>query len=166
MIDSPTNTDIAIIGMAGRFPGALNVEQFWHNIRDGVEAISFFTDDELRAMQVPDELLTDPLYVKAAARLDGADLFDAGFFGYTPREAEIMDPQHRVFLECAWEALENSGYCGDKYKGSIGVFGGATINTYLLLNLLSRSDLVDSLDLTQINIANGATFSQRGCHTN
>ena len=158
MRDEIDGTDIAIIGMAGRFPGAKNVEEYWSNLRDGVESVCFFTDEDLRSRGVDHDLLNDPGYVKAAAFLEGAELFDARFFGYTPREAEIMDPQHRIFLECAWQALENAGYCGETYEGSVGVFGGATINTYLLCNLLSNPAIVDSLDLTQINIANGADF--------
>src|SRR5262245_3643052 len=93
---------IAIIGMACRFPGAPDVESFWRNLRDGVESVRFFSDEELSATGVPPELLQDERYVKACATLDGVELFDAPFFGMTPREAEITDPQHRLFLECAW----------------------------------------------------------------
>src|ERR687885_1734327 len=98
--------DIAIIGLTGRFPGARNVDQFWQNLRDGVESISFFSDEELAAAGVDTELLRSPNYVKARPVLDDVDLFDANFFGYSPREAEFMDPQHRLFLESSWEALE------------------------------------------------------------
>jgi acyl transferase domain-containing protein/acyl carrier protein len=151
-------TEIAIIGLAGRFPGARNVDQFWRNLRDGVESITFFTDQELESMGVDRAVLRDPHYVKAASIIDEVEMFDAAFFGYTPREAEIMDPQHRVLLECAWEAVENAGYDSDAYNGSIGVFAGATINTYLLENLASNPDLINSLDLVQINVANGGDF--------
>ena len=101
---------IAIIGMAGRFPGANNIDEFWGNLRDGVESVSLFTDQELREAGVAAATLRDPRYVKAAPVLDGVDLFDASFFNCSPREARITDPQHRLFLECAWQALENAGY--------------------------------------------------------
>ena len=100
---------IAIIGLSGRFPGADSLARFWENLRDGVEAISFFSDQQLESVGVSPALLSDPSYVKAGSILDNIDLFDASFFGFTPREAEVTDPQHRLFLECAWEALENAG---------------------------------------------------------
>src|SRR4051812_49564796 len=107
---TPFNTpEIAIIGMAGRFPGARNVDEFWANLRNGRESITSFSDEELTALGVSRQLIDDPQYVKAGSLLDGIELFDASFFGYTPREAELMDPQQRLFLECAWEALENAG---------------------------------------------------------
>ena len=95
---------IAIIGMAGRFPGASDVASFWQNLRQGVEAISFFSDEELLAAGVAPSLLGRPDYVRAGGVLEGAELFDAGLFGVNPREAELLDPQQRVFLECAWQA--------------------------------------------------------------
>src|ERR1051325_2707464 len=101
------NLDIAIIGMAGRFPGAKNVDEYWDNLRLGVESISFFSDEELLASGVDPAALTAPNYVKAAPLLNDVDLFDASFFGYSPKEAQFMDPQHRLFLECAWEALRS-----------------------------------------------------------
>ena len=96
---------IAIVGMAGRFPGARDLNQYWENLRAGVESISFFTDEELLAAGVDPGLLNDPAYVKAAGVLEGIDQFDATFFGFNAREAEITDPQQRVFLECAWQAM-------------------------------------------------------------
>ncbi|HXB53930.1 MAG TPA: amino acid adenylation domain-containing protein [Vicinamibacteria bacterium] len=122
---------VAIVGMAGRFPGAPSLDVFWRNLREGVESISFFTNDELRETGVPPEVLQDPRYVKARGVLEGAELFDAGFFGYNPREAEVIDPQQRVFLETAWEALERAGYEARKYPGTIGVYAGVGLNTYL-----------------------------------
>ncbi|MDF5729364.1 MAG: beta-ketoacyl synthase N-terminal-like domain-containing protein, partial [Rhizonema sp. PD38] len=95
------NADICVIGLSGRFPKAQNLEQFWHNLRDGVESISFFSDQELESAGIDSATLSDPHYVKAAVPLEDIDLFDASFFGYNPRDAEIMDPQHRIFLECA-----------------------------------------------------------------
>src|SRR5262249_28631714 len=101
--------DIAIIGMSGRFPGAENLDQFWRNLRDGVESIRRFTDEELKSFGVSPEALDDQNFVKVGAILENIDQFDAGFFGYSPREAEILDPQQRIFLECAWQALEDAG---------------------------------------------------------
>jgi acyl transferase domain-containing protein len=129
---STASTDIAIIGMTGRFPGATSVEQFWQNLCAGTESITFFSDEELLAAGVDPQLLHEPNYVKARPVLDDIEHFDAAFFGYSPREAEVMDPQHRLFMECAWEALELAGYDVQRYKGLIGVFGGANLSTYLL----------------------------------
>ena len=125
---------IAIIGMAGRFPGARNIEQFHRNLSEGVESITFFSDSELLRAGVDPQLLTNPNYVKAAPLLEDVDLFDASFFQYSAHDAEIMDPQHRIFLECAWEALESAGYAGATDQYTIGVFGGAgsLMGSYLL----------------------------------
>ena len=101
--------DVAIIGMSVRFPGARNLKEFWRNLTQGVESIRRFTDEELLQRGVARECIEDPSYIKAAPVLDDTDQFAAPFFGYPPREAELMDPQHRLFLECAWEALEDSG---------------------------------------------------------
>jgi len=128
-------TDIAIIGMAGRYPKANNIQEFWQNLVDSVESISFFTEEELEYLP-KGNLNSELKFVKARGILDNVDKFDAEFFSYNPREAAIMDPQHRIFLECAWNALEDAGYCSDKYKGSIGVFAGSSLNTYLMYNVL------------------------------
>jgi len=103
---------IAVVGMSGRFPGADNVERFWANVRDGVECISRFGPDELRSVGVDPGVLDLPNYVNAGATLRDIDLFDARFFGFSPRDAELLDPQHRLFLECAWEGLEHAGCFG------------------------------------------------------
>ena len=145
--------DIAIIGMSGRFPGASNIEQFWHNLRDGVESIRFFSDEELLAAGIDAELVRDPNYVKARPILDDIEHFDAAFFGYSPREATITDPQHRLFLECCWEALEQAAYDPFTYDGLIGVFGGTNISTYLL-GLASDPDTIRSVDEYQLVIGN------------
>ncbi|MFF4383533.1 SDR family NAD(P)-dependent oxidoreductase [Kitasatospora sp. NPDC001547] len=129
--DLPERDGVAIIGMAGRFPGAGDLTEFWSNLRDGVESIVALTDEELTAAGVPPEVFGQPHYVKAAPRFEGISLFDAEFFGYTAREAKIMDPQHRLFLETAWAALEHAGYDAARYEGSIGVFGGASTTAYL-----------------------------------
>ncbi|GIJ48807.1 hypothetical protein Val02_56930 [Virgisporangium aliadipatigenens] len=143
---------IAVVGMAGRFPGAADVERFWANLRDGVESIARFTPDELIAAGVPAEQVHDPAYVPARPVLDGIDLFDAGFFGYSPREAELTDPQHRIFLECAWHALENSGYAGDA-AAPVGVFAGTNISTYLA-GLYRAGHLTDQVNDYQAVIGN------------
>jgi acyl transferase domain-containing protein/acyl carrier protein len=158
MADHLASSQIAVIGMAGRFPGSRDVTTFWKNLCDGVESIRFLTEEQLAGMGVAPALLTDPNYVRAAAALDDVELFDASFFDMTPREAEITDPQHRLLLECAWEAIENAGYDPGRYEGLIGVYAGATINTYLLLNLLSNAPLINSVDKLQINIGNAGDF--------
>ncbi|MGH2507070.1 MAG: type I polyketide synthase, partial [Ktedonobacteraceae bacterium] len=146
--------DIAIVALAGRFPGAADIEQFWQNLRAGVESIAQFTMEELQASGVDLELLQDPNYVRARPILEDVEHFDAAFFGYSPREAELLDPQHRLFLECCWEALERAGYDPQRYEGLIGVFGGANISTYLH-TLLQSPEVVADLR----NVINGYQIS-------
>ena len=122
---------VAVVGMSCRFPGARNVDEFWRNLRDGVESVTFFSDQELRDSGVDPSIINDPNYVKAGYIIDDIDLFDASFFGYSPREAETIDPQQRLFLECAWEAIEDAGYTPQTYQGLIGVFGGARMSSYV-----------------------------------
>ena len=126
---------IAIIGMAIRCPGAANVDEFWSNLKNGVESVSFFSDDELRKAGISDAVLKLPTFVKAGAPLEGLELFDAEFFKYSAREAEFIDPQQRVFLECAVEALETAGVDPTRHQGSIGVFAGEgqTLYAYAIL---------------------------------
>jgi acyl transferase domain-containing protein len=150
--------EIAIIGMAGRFPGANNVETFWQNLRSGIESIYFLTDEELIKAGVDSGLLNNPNYVKANGILEDIDLFDASFFGFSPREAEITDPQHRIFLECVWEALENAGYNSETYSGQISIFAGVAASSYLLSNLYPNRDLMESADSYQILIGNDKDF--------
>jgi phthiocerol/phenolphthiocerol synthesis type-I polyketide synthase E len=130
--------EVAVVAMAGRFPGATDCAALWRNLRDGVESISTFDDDQLLAAGVPPERLGDRSYVRARGIVAGAELFDAGFFGFSPREAALTDPQHRLFLECAWEALEQAGVDPDTHAGRIGVYAGTTLSTYLLFHLLPR----------------------------
>ena len=148
--------DIAIIGMSCCFPGAENIDAFWRNIRDGVESISFFTDSEIQ--QNDNSLLNNPNYVKAGAVLPNIDQFDASFFGYSPKEAAMMDPQQRIFLECAWEAFENAGYNPDIYTGLVGVYAGSSLSTYLANNI-NRAYLADNAfieaDMLQFQIKQG-----------
>ncbi|MBW4685861.1 MAG: SDR family NAD(P)-dependent oxidoreductase [Komarekiella atlantica HA4396-MV6] len=145
-------SEIAIIGLAGRFPGAKNVDEFWHNLQNGIESISFFSDEELLEAGIDAELLSQPNYVKAYAVIEDAELFDANFFGFNPRDAEMTDPQHRIFLECAWEALEKAGYDSETYNGSIGVFAGSNLSGYLL-NIYFNQNIRNSVDERQIAIA-------------
>jgi len=127
--------DVAVIGLACRFPGAANPAEFWRNLRERVESISFFSEEEVIASGVDPDTARRPEYVRAGPILDGVEWFDAELFGYTAREAELMDPQQRVLLECAWEALEDAGYEPRNCPGSVGVYAGAVLNTYLLNHL-------------------------------
>src|SRR5262245_9227585 len=148
-------TGIAIVGMSGRFPGAPDLETYWRNLRDGVESITFFE----RAMLpgIPEALLDDPSYVRARGTLENVDRFDAPFFGYSPREATIMDPQQRIFLECAWEALEAAGYDPRTFKGLIGVYGGATASSYMSMIYADPAVLAQA-DPLSIAIGNEIAF--------
>jgi amino acid adenylation domain-containing protein/FkbM family methyltransferase len=149
---------IAIVGMAGRFPGAPDPAALWRTVRDGADAISRFTVDELRAAGVRDELLADPGYVPARGALEGIDRFDAAFFGMSPAEAEVVDPQHRVFLECAWEAMEDAGHEPGRGAGRVGVFAGAGLNTYLFRNVLPSLPGTDSVRTYQSLFGNDKDF--------
>src|SRR5882672_2303034 len=141
--------DIAIVGMSGRFPGARNVDEFWHNLAGGIESITRFSDAELLEADVPASHLRNPRYVKAAPILEQPGRFDAGFFGFSPIEARTMDPQHRVLLELAHEALEHAGYDPERYQGRVGVYTGAALNTYFTsVGLNSR--LAEDYTLTLI----------------
>ena len=144
MTDFDDNNDIAIVGMAIRVPGASTPEEFWANLRDGVESLRVYTDEELLARGVSPATLADPHYVKAGMALQGFDEFDPEFFGFSPKEAAILDPQHRQFYEVAWEALERAGHPPKQFQGNIGVFAGCGMGAYFALNLLSNPDLVES----------------------
>ncbi len=136
------DTDIAVVGMACRLPGAPDLEAFWRLLREGRDARRELSDEHLRSLGVPPEVLGDPDFVKAAMVLDGIDQFDAGFFGMSPRDAALFDPQHRVWLEVCWEALEHAGHVPERFPGRIGVFAGCGMDTYLLHNILTNPDLV------------------------
>jgi len=152
--ESQPSLEIAIVGMAGRFPGAGSVEEFWRNLRAGVESIRDLSDEELRAAGVDDATLADPRFVRRAADLKDAELFDAALFGFTPREAGLMDPQFRVFLEDCWAALESAGYLSDRHDLRIGVFAGAGPNTYLLNNVFTNRKSAESVGGFQTSIGN------------
>lgn len=149
--------EVAIIGMSCRFPGATTIEEFWENLCNGVESISLFSDTQLELSLLDPMLATDPNLVKAGAVLEEVDLFDAKFFDLTPAEAKMMDPQHRLFLECCWEALEHAAYMPEQFGGSIGVYAGATTNTYML-NLYANSSLVSNFGTAQVGIGNNVDF--------
>jgi len=135
---------IAILSMAGRLPGAHDLDSFWENLRQGVESIRQLTDEELLAAGVLPATLTDPRYVRSAGVVEEIDLFDAPFFGYSAREAALLDPQQRLFLECAWEALEAAGYDSLRIDRPVGVYGGVSANSYYFFYLFSRQDLLNT----------------------
>ena len=143
---------LAVIGKSGRFPQAGNLTQFWRNLCAGTESISFFTEEELLSEGIDPELLRRPDYVKALGALEDADLFDAQFFGFTPHEAQLIDPQHRVFLECAWEALEDAGYASDD-PGMIGVYASSSMSRYMR-NLWFNPEVLNSSDTLEILTGN------------
>jgi acyl transferase domain-containing protein len=145
-------TEIAVVGMAGRFPGARDLAEFWRNLRDGADSVRRLSNAELAALSVPAGLRADPRYVPMTAQMPDIDRFDAPFFGISDPEAAILDPQQRIWLELAWEALENGGYDPEAEAGrrSIGVFAGASLSTYLLFNLaagLSPGAGTDTLEM-------------------
>jgi amino acid adenylation domain-containing protein len=148
-----TREPIAIIGMSGRFPGASNPGQLWRNLSQSVESISFFKPEEL-GPGIEDDLRTDPNYIRARGLIEGADLFDASFFGIGPLEARIMDPQQRVFLELAQEALENAGYDQERYNGRIGVFAGSGDNHYYTSNVITHPELLALAGKLAVEIGN------------
>lgn len=167
--DSSTNSDftedfdgeiesIAIIGMSGRFPKAKDIDTFWENLCAGQESLTYFTSEELIAAGQNPTLVNAPNYVKARHILDNVDLFDADFFDIPPSEAEIMDPQHRLFLECAWEALEAAGYDPFADEGLTSVFAGAGTNNYLLTNLWTNRALLAQMGNMSLGTASSRDF--------
>ena len=139
--------DIAIVGMALRVPGARNIEEFWRNLRSGTESIRDLSVEELLEAGASNEAIHHPNYVRRAADLPDMEMFDAEFFGFSPKEAAIMDPQHRHFLECAWEALEDAGRMPDQATGPIGVFAGCGMGSYFYFNVCSNRALVDQVGM-------------------
>lgn len=160
MTTSPRKDSVngaAIVGMAGKFPGAASVDELWRNICDGVESISFFKDEELDP-SIDTSLKNNAAYIKARGILRDADKLDATFFRISPREAEIMDPQQRLFLETAWEALENAGYDPDAYDGLIAVYGGAGVNTYFTNHVSHHRGVLESFGVHQTTLANAPDY--------
>lgn len=152
-----TGSEVAVIGMALRFPGASTPEELWENLRNGVESIRTFTDEELIAAGHDPSRFADPSYVKASPVIDGIELFDADLFGIPAREARLIDPQQRLFLECCWEALERAGYEGEAYAGAIGVYAGSDLNSYLF-RLASTPNLIDEVGIFQMEVANDKDY--------
>ncbi|HEX3683071.1 MAG TPA: beta-ketoacyl synthase N-terminal-like domain-containing protein [Bryobacteraceae bacterium] len=152
-----SSLDIAVIGISGRFPGASCVSEFWRNLEAGVESISFFSEEELESEGLPSAMLGDPRYVKARGALHCPDFFDASFFGFTPHDAAITDPQHRLFLECAWEALEDGGHDPEQFAGSIGVYASASLSSNMM-NLLANPAVLKTTGAFQILLANDKDF--------
>ncbi|HEX6371583.1 MAG TPA: beta-ketoacyl synthase N-terminal-like domain-containing protein [Longimicrobium sp.] len=150
--------DVAIVGMAGRFPGAEDLDAFWRVLREGRETITHFTEDELRAAGVPDDVLALPGFVKAIGKLRDIQHFDAGFFGYSPREAQVLEPGHRIFLECAWEALESAGYVPERVQGRVGVYAGAGSPHYTDTHVLPNEALVDAVGGLTAAVSGGKDF--------
>lgn len=146
------NCDVAIIGMAGRFPKAANLEEFWENLKQGVEGIAFFSDEDLEVVMDPEDL-RNPNLVKAKGVLDNIELFDAPFFNISTREAQIMDPQQRLFLESGWNAIESAGYDASTYPGQIAVYAGVNTNTYLL-SRLEQLGIRSAVDYFTLSLAN------------
>jgi amino acid adenylation domain-containing protein len=153
LLDIDPQEPIAIIGMAGKFPGANTIEELWEVLRTGKETTSFFRAEELDA-SLPEDLVNDPDYIKARGIISNADLFDADFFGINPKLAELMDPQQRIFLEISRDVLEKTGHLPDRYNGTIGVFAGSGNNTYYLKNVLAHPELINTIGNFQVSTAN------------
>jgi acyl transferase domain-containing protein len=149
---------IAIIGLAGRFPGARDLDAFWENLRNGVESLETFGEAHLDAAGMPRGLQADPMFVHKGTVLENAEHFDAQFFGISPREAQIIDPQQRIFLECAWEALEHAGYLPGDPGQVVGVYGGAGMNTYLYAQILKNPALAEASGGYQLMLGNDKDF--------
>jgi acyl transferase domain-containing protein len=158
MTEQMPNHAIAIVGMAGRFPRARNLEEFWHIISNGVEVLDTASDGEMDAAGVGTDRRSNSNFVPKYTTLAEADYFDAGFFGMSPREAQILDPQQRIFLECAWEALENAGYSSNSLEQSVGVYAGASMNTYIFSQLLRNPAFVAAVGGYQLMLGNDKDF--------
>ena len=146
--------EIAVIGVAGRFPGAPDIDTLWHNLEQGVESIRFLSLDELERHGRSAEALRGKSFVPAHGVLDDFDRFDAEFFGFRAAEAEVLDPQHRIFLEVAWEALENAGYDPTRYRGLIGVFAGSSADHYLYENVRRNAAAMGRVGAFQASYSN------------
>lgn len=153
-----TGLEIAIVGLSGRFPGADDIFTFWCNLKAQRESITFFSKEQLRESGVSEEELSRSNYVPAAGILSDVDLFDLEFFGFNPLEAKIMDPQHRIFLECAWEALEDAAIDAALYRGRIGVFGGLGANSYLFKNLITQQDILKNIGISMLLMSSDKDF--------
>jgi acyl transferase domain-containing protein len=156
--DNLQETDIAVIGMGCRLPGCNNTKEFWKNLINGNDLISTFTTAELELEGIPRSLFEQPNYVKRRGIISEIDQFDSEFFDITPAEADAMDPQQRLFLECCWEALEDSGYNPLEYKGLIGIFAGSGINQYFLKNIIKNKNIMEKLGHYSVLMLNDKDF--------
>jgi acyl transferase domain-containing protein/acyl carrier protein len=155
-----TGLELAVIGMAGRFPGARNIDEFWENLKNGIEPLWFLSDEEVLAAGEDPQTLENPSYVKMNGFLEEVEYFDASFFGYTSREAEKMDPQVRIFHQIAWETLESAGYNPDLYEGLIGVYAGANNNSSWMVHFMNTSNtMAEKLEVS--NLSNSYAFCTR-----
>ncbi len=152
-IDHRHQEPIALVGMAARLPGAADTEQFWANLCAGRESISFFDDASLDA-GVSAALRADPSYVRARGVLDGAEYFDAAFFGINPKEALLMDPQQRVFLELCWECMERAGYAPDQQQRPVGIYAGMHNASYFQHHVMPRGDLIEAVGEFAVMLGN------------
>ncbi|MEA3332922.1 MAG: beta-ketoacyl synthase N-terminal-like domain-containing protein, partial [Pseudomonadota bacterium] len=150
--------EIAVIGMAGRFPGADNIDLFWKNLEAETESITFLSREELLTAGLPEDEVDHPDFIAALGILPDIEMFDAQLFGFSPREASEMDPQHRIFLETAWHTLEHGGYDPFRYPGKIGVFAGCSMNTYLINNLVANKMFTNAMDGYQLSMGNDKDF--------
>lgn len=150
---------VAIIGMAGRFPGADDLAAFWRNIAAGIESVETVDDAQLRALGVDERLLADPRYVKRTSRLSDVRGFDAELFDISPREAEITDPQHRLLLEAAYEAIEHAGYNPFALEAMVGVYAGVSMSDYLIANIAVQPDFLASLDGLQLLVGSDKSYA-------
>jgi acyl transferase domain-containing protein/thioesterase domain-containing protein len=155
---APSGLEIAVIGMSGRFPQASNIQIFWENLKAGKECITFFSLDELKREGVSEAEALAENYVAAAGAVRDSTFFDAGFFAMTPREAELTDPQNRILLECAWEALEDAGHDPARFPGAIGVFAGKSMSEYLLFALTRAQQALQGMNLFQFFLGNDKDF--------
>lgn len=150
--------DVAIIGLSCRLPGSPDPQTFWKNLSAGVSCISRFSGDDLAQAGLSPELLRDPSYVPAGGVLDDIELFDSAFWGYLPRESALLDPQQRIFLECSWRALEDAGYAPDRMPARTGVFGGATMNTYMTSLVLRDPSVIEKFGEQTLMLTNDKDF--------
>lgn len=157
-MDEFNGTEIAIVGMAGRYPNAETLQEFWRKVVAGEEFATFYNEEELREMGVDEDTIRNPNWVPAAGMLAATEEFDAAFFGYNPKESSFMDPQQRHFLEVGWEALEDAGYDAERFEGSIGVYGGSAMDTYLVLNIATNPHLMTPTNKVLIQVGNDNSY--------
>ena len=162
MPDDLQGTEIAIVGNVRPLSRRRKHDGVLAEPCQGVESISFFSSDELRSEGISGDLISNPAYVRARGVVRNADWFDASFFGFAPRQAEVMDPQHRLFMECVWEALEATGYDPERYQGRLGIYAGTTMSSYLVENLASNRESAGSAGGFEVVMANDKDYLATG----